>query len=353
MDSRETLSAIQVLRAIAALMVLAFHLAKELEASGTAFPNLYIGAAGVDLFFVISGFVMAHASAPHYGASGAGATFLARRLVRIVPLYWAVTSIAAVYLFLGHPDLLSADFSWAALMASFFFIPFPRPGGEWTPLLTVGWTLNYEMFFYILFAAALAFRRAIAITLVVTVIGVIAIVSAIAWPGVDTQAIWPVPMIAEFAFGMLIGAARMSGIRLSNASSVLLAIVGTAALLAIFMARIDSPRVLLCGIPMAAILAGAVLRRDDDLKGDMWDGLARLGDASYALYLVHALLLIPRPAAQRAFGMTDGPWNWWPTWYAASFVAASIVGAFLVHRHFEVPVTRFLKLKLKSWKSVV
>ena len=87
------LASIQVLRACAASMVLLAHQWQALEQVGApdAIPNWVAGAFGVDLFFVISGFIMVYTSEPLFGRRDASRIFIGRRLLRIVPLYWALT----------------------------------------------------------------------------------------------------------------------------------------------------------------------------------------------------------------------------------------------------------------------
>ena len=109
---------------------------------------LYSLASGVDLFFVISGFIMVYSSEDLFGARGAWRTFLTRRLVRIVPLYWLTTAITI--------PLMSLTVDWQSLLGSYFFIPYRAPSNAIVPLHGVGWTLNLEMFFYVIFAAAIS-----------------------------------------------------------------------------------------------------------------------------------------------------------------------------------------------------
>src|SRR5262249_32463856 len=122
-------------------------------------PRFMLGAAGVDLFFVISGFVMVYASEPLYEKLGAPRVFFLRRLARIVPSYWATTIFLLAYGMIARVDLAT---SWDAaewIVASFLFIPCPRPNGVMLPYHYVGWTLNYEMFFYVVFAGAILLPR--------------------------------------------------------------------------------------------------------------------------------------------------------------------------------------------------
>jgi peptidoglycan/LPS O-acetylase OafA/YrhL len=131
---------IQSLRAFAALSVAYFH---------TDFGGIRFGSFGVDVFFVISGFIMAHicqTDSDH---------FFLRRLIRIVPLYWALTLVMFGLAKFAPSLVYRATADWADLARSLFFIPYQNKGGLVQPELFLGWTLNYEMFFYVNVALAL------------------------------------------------------------------------------------------------------------------------------------------------------------------------------------------------------
>ena len=148
--------------------MLTHHVCNEKVAhvGGAAAPlnNLIVGVAGVDLFFVISGFVMVYASKSLFAQRGAPRIFFLRRLARIVPLYWAVTAAIVGYLLVVHGmAVLMTLHSPGSLVASFLFYPYPRPDGLAVPVHALGWTLNYEMFFYVLFAVAIVLPRRAAV----------------------------------------------------------------------------------------------------------------------------------------------------------------------------------------------
>lgn len=121
------LHAIQVLRAVAALGVLTYHTMVEMATrfgGPVVFDHLVIGAAGVDLFFVISGFVMVYASEPLFGKRGASRVFFLRRLARIVPLYWALTAYLVIWFAIRNPDQALTQNPPGAVVASFLFYPY-------------------------------------------------------------------------------------------------------------------------------------------------------------------------------------------------------------------------------------
>ena len=153
-----SLVSIQALRAIAALLVFWGHAINAVHLKIEAdFPHLY-GPFGVDLFFVISGFVMVYSSERLFGQPGAPITFFVRRLARIVPLYWLATAVL-VWFVVPYA-------STKAVLGSLFFAPhIPSEA----PLLFVGWTLIFEMFFYAVFAIALLAKRRFAVVAGVTI----------------------------------------------------------------------------------------------------------------------------------------------------------------------------------------
>ena len=157
-----------------------------------------IGAFGVDLFFVVSGFIMVYASERLFGRRGVALPFMARRLARIAPLYWVFTAAFAGIAFWfghlpGHPQA-----SIAHITASFLFLPALRPeDGAYFPVYSLGWTLNYEMFFYLCFAATLALKRREAVaTLSVILIVLVAVgrLYVLPWP----LFYWANPIVLEF-----------------------------------------------------------------------------------------------------------------------------------------------------------
>lgn len=124
---------IQALRGIAALFVVVSHLS-----------FIGIGAFGVDIFFCISGFIMM------YVTSKNSEHFLTKRLIRIVPLYYMITIFTYVLLLVFPSMFMTTTAEFSYLIKSFFFIPY-EIGDVIQPIVRVGWTINYEMFFYILF----------------------------------------------------------------------------------------------------------------------------------------------------------------------------------------------------------
>lgn len=270
---------IQVLRAAACLLVVAYHAANAVYPS--SWPN---GAAGVDLFFVISGFVMVRSSRKLAGRQGGWRVFLWRRACRILPLYWLLTAGKLAISWI-RPSLTSHTHPIAAsILGSFLLFPVRDGGGDIRPVLPVGWTLEFEAFFYVLFAIAL-WRHwpPLAITPVLAAAALIGF-----WRNED----WPAPFLLangltlEFAFGLALASIP----RLIPARALAPAI-----LLGSFIVLLAAPscgpwRFLFWGMPAAGIV-GSALALEDQFRARIPALLLTIGDASYAIYLVHPFVV--------------------------------------------------------------
>jgi len=165
----KTFDNIQVLRAVAAIAVVACHAWQtnlQYTSESSLVPHSVVAffTAGVDLFFVISGFVIYYSTE---NARLSAKTFALRRLQRIVPLYWLLTLVFFTALLLLPQLKSSAMAGWPKLFASLTFTSGFLGFGN--PVIYPGWTLEYEMAFYTLTALALVIspKRAWAIVAVV------------------------------------------------------------------------------------------------------------------------------------------------------------------------------------------
>ena len=295
------IASIQSLRAFAALIVVIGHAQTEAlvaaakQGSGFAPLSLLPWGAGVDLFFVISGFIMVVASGRLFATPGGAGTFATRRLKRIVPLYWLFTTLYVLIQFATHKPV-----DGGSLAASYLFWPHDTYGdGVLRPIFALGWTLNYEMFFYALFSLAvlLPCRRAVALVASLLVVGV-AVGRVVPLP-TGPLAFWTQPIVLEFALGMGLGLAWREGVRLGGGPRVVLALAGLLCLgydtmgsshqASTWITPTDLWRLAGWGLPAAALLASAALARKPATSGLL--GTVALGDASYALYLVHPFIV--------------------------------------------------------------
>ena len=306
---RRGFDGVQALRAVAAVAIAVLHIADEAGAlSGTPghSPWPWLDAvpleAGVDLFFVISGFVLVWASWDLFGRLGAVPAFVFRRLLRVGPLYWLLTA-ATILAGAVLPGSLSEGLGEGPgyLVASAMFIPWRRADGFVQPILRLGWTLEYEMLFYALLACALPLARVPGLAAVLVALAALAAAGQAIHFAAAPLAFWTDPIVLEFAFGMLVAIAARRGWRAGRLTVAALVLACMAAAVPTRLPGWDI-RVLVRGVPAALLVFCALgIQR-------VPPALLLAGDASYALYLVHpfpmralrvltARLHLPEPAA--------------------------------------------------------
>jgi exopolysaccharide production protein ExoZ len=285
---------IQALRAIAALLVVANHATLVWHEYSLA-PMWPAGAVGVDIFFIISGFVMAVSSVGLVREGHPARRFLERRIIRIVPMYWLLTFVVIlkIYMLQRLPQFANssdqAQLSLPFIVKSLLFIPMSDPHGAMIlPLLYPGWTLSYEMLFYFLFAAALALRVNAAKLLAPIMIGlaVVSLFHRASWPGITLLFS---PLMLEFLAGVILGQAVNRGIRWNVPLWVTLGLIGFVLMMTVPLVS-ATLRVVIWGIPaLLVVIAVVAIEEQYGRRWPKWTLL--LGDASYSLYLVHPLVL--------------------------------------------------------------
>ena len=313
------LHGLQYLRAAAALAVVYSHAAAQVPELARALPQT--GAFGVDVFFVISGFIMVWIARPE----DTPARFIVNRVRRVVPLYWFFTLLMAAILLVAPSLFRNSVFDPAALALSLAFWPYEsaaHPGELW-PLVAPGWSLNYEMYFYALFALSLFAPARLRVPVV---IGAIALVWALAHavPGDAPPLVFHrEAVVFEFAFGMLLAVAWRRGYTVPPIAGAALLVVGTVWL----VLGPPLPHVLALSVPALAVVAGTLAIPAPRVG---WGTL--LGDASYALYLSHIFVLGAANrliAAPVTAALGDGPLGAW-TYVVLACAACTAVGV-VVH----------------------
>lgn len=338
---------IQYLRAIAALMVVVFHFLPQLERMGYAgyWPDWLAG--GVDIFFVISGFIMWMTTA---GRNTTPGDFYMRRIIRILPLYWLLTTVVVGVMMVAPHLLQTTKYDLWHIVSSYLFIPAVRPGtSDINPVLHPGWTLNHEMFFYLLFGLLLWAPERIRIALMGVALG--GLVAVGYWLRTSTGEMGPFlafhanSIVLEFLLGMLLAHAYRQGMvryqLLLGWAGVLIGFVGIA-LLPTFFAH--APRVIILGLPALAIVAGALaLSGPGSQPRHAW--LMLLGNASYSIYLSHSMVLSAAGQVWRRFvGLSSGG----GVLFCLFGLVASIAVGLAVYRLLEQPLTDWLR---KGWEQ--
>ena len=328
---RATLLNIQALRALAAFMVVCVHLEALAILAGARAHATEAGNAGVDLFFVISGFIMVFTTG-RKPQSPAG--FFSARLRRIAPLYWSVTLAVFAVARLTPSLIQNTPSDLGRLLASLLFLPELRPDGTMRPVVFVGWTLNFEMAFYVLFAIGLLSPK--------RWLGVFATVGAlafaVAWgqlarPADPVLAFYTQPMVLEFGLGMLLGLA-WPHLKPPRWACRPLAAAGLAAFALMLLGPALWPgtdRLIIFGLP-AMVIVAACLMLERQGWAVRWRWVKALGAASYAIYLSHFFVTQAVMLTVRKAGL-HGPLE-----AAAAAVVAFVgvaVAGLVVHRTLE------------------
>ncbi len=344
-QSRLLLAHLQYLRAVAAFLVVLYH-ARLLTPLGALLP-FDAGRAGVDIFFVISGFIIQHVAArDDVGRPGA---FLLKRAIRILPLYWLLTLLIAAAAQVapglagsgGMPDA-------SRIVRSLLFLPYVDDAGEIHPVLFLGWTLNYEMFFYVLFAAGLLIARpALRLLAVSGVLLLLVAAGRIAAPTSAAGITYTSPLLLEFGAGLWLGyvwerhGARIAG----NGARALAAAAMTAGFAALLAGELlwpMVPQVVRWGVPALAIVAAAlVLERGG--RAPVRRIALLLGEASYAIYLVHPFVIKAVSLVYARLHVAALPVHLLAL--AATLLAVALVGV-AFHLTVERPAVRLLRHRL-------
>jgi exopolysaccharide production protein ExoZ len=287
-----SIEGVQYLRALAALMVV-FHHARWFLPVGSLLREASWaggGSRGVDIFFVISGFVMAH-STRTYDAEGSrphqALVFLVKRLIRVVPFYWLAVLWDAKKMILQRKEDLD-------LAKDFLFVPHFNDHGHgmiW-PHLFQGWTINYEMFFYVLFGLTMLVGRRRYLFLCVGLLG-LTVVGAVAssfdlLPGLAAFKFYTSSLLLEFVMGIcLCEWMTRHPPKIGRMASLCVALASLAALVTIPVD--DLTRGVVDGLLASAIVWSTVAWA----AGTNLSWLRRLGDASYSIYLFHMAFIGP------------------------------------------------------------
>ncbi|MET3598500.1 acyltransferase family protein [Martelella mangrovi] len=320
---------IQTLRAFAATAVVCFHVVGIAENYGfpTELGRLFVpwGAGGVDIFFVISGFLMVYIQQRRPKSPMA---FMWNRAVRILPLYWSLTLLIIALQILA-PFVFRSNFvTMETIVASLGFISIYTTG---SPIIYVGWSLEYEILFYIIFSLAIFAPKLRYGALIVGAALVLLVLAGILKP-----------LAFEFLFGM--GLAFLFRKETWNTRPVYASILLCGGLLLLFFSSVfmqgEQMRLIYWGIPAVLIVAGALLL-------PQWSSplALLLGNASYAIYLVQVLTL---PVLFKAGVIVGLPSS---AGYVLAFasIAFTLVFGCATHLLLEKPLDRLFRKTLPAF----
>ncbi|MEY9131934.1 exopolysaccharide production protein ExoZ [Bradyrhizobium diazoefficiens] len=351
------ISNLQVLRALAALGVVVYH-------TNIRINGVHSDLMGVAIFFVISGFIMVHITRENAD------DFLVKRLIRIVPLYWILTLAAVAWFGFGFanppytlptlwnfittdrdylvPFLQNLALSFCtpetamALLRSLTFWPTAQNP---LPILSVGWTLNIEMFFYVLFALSLRIDRARAPLFACITLVALFLAQRCGLSDGKVLATFGHDYVMFFVFGVAAYYLWRALEPMIATHRKIAVLVATGILVCWPLACFAPPPLALLPVfmPPAVVLAALVLH-SAKVRVRSWL-LIDLGGASYSLYLIHVPVLETLRATSAAFPILT-----LATPIGALIAAlASCAVAMLIYYKLEMPMLRYLHSRRSSW----
>lgn len=340
------LGSIQYLRGIAAVLVVVLHISafeREAGVGEAMLPGWIIFASsGVDLFFVISGFVMVYTTRSAAKTAGEALRFLWRRATRIYPLYWLYTAglLAGYWLLPG--EIRRSDLEQVELLHSLLLLPQSQ-----LPYLVVGWTLVHEMYFYAVFAVLLLLPARFLPAALAVWLSAVAFIDLGLDPATPAMRLLGHPLTLEFILGCFAALAAARRPCAGSRPAVLAVLLLTAAWCSHYWLNQGSDpsgwlRALLFGCPYATVI---YVLCSLELRGRAFENrhLLLLGGASYSLYLCHfpVLSLLSKVWAKCAAGLfeADGIFIDNAAFAFAALVISSLVGI-LSYRLIEQPLIR-------------
>lgn len=306
--AKEKLYSVQYLRGLAAILVVYLHaVLLQMSVGGVSYQqNFYslrsIGNCGVDLFFIISGFIICYISSEDSGIEKFK-RFIKKRFIRINPVFY----VSCFLMFIGYLLWSPNEYSLDTIIKTITILPIFDSGEEFTyPLIYVGWTLSYEWAFYIFYSLFIAFsivkRREIyliSIFFLLFLIGFFFPVREIHYIFITN------PMFLEFVLGMLVAMAYR---RIKKVPLIVTVLIGLIALLFYGYLIVGGHgqvgeaylintgvytwhRFFLFGVPaMLLFISFLFLEKRTSINYIRSEKLALLGDASYSIYLIHPIL---------------------------------------------------------------
>lgn len=298
---------LQAFRAVAAILVVLYHLGPAIAFEDyfglSQFASLFeFGGAGVEFFFVLSGFIIFRAHRRDVGNPQAVGRYLKKRFLRIYPTYWIVFS--AVFLFAMLTPALQDKLPYdpAVILKSLALVPQDPAivGGTGAPVIIVAWTLQYEVLFYLFFALLIAMPKA-AVLVGIAFTGLILARHcgvALSFPWTFLAKDYVLLFFLGMATACLVPS-RSTSVRSVRSGYAVLALVGLAVLVFAVVAvcftasygRGSAFTILTLGVASSLVVLGLVAAEDMGVTFGGWRWMQMLGASSYALYLIHYPLI--------------------------------------------------------------
>lgn len=338
-----TIASVQFLRFVAALAVCVHHAHTAAVVHGLMPPTAGlaarmtdVGAAGVHIFFVISGFIMVYTAYGKPSPDGPG-TFIVKRGLRIFPIYWIV---CVLYLAAASGGFIAFEFGLSGLVASLLLLP-----GSSSLIVGPGWTLTYELYFYLCFAAVMVAGRSRAIVILSLFFMTSIVLGTVLNPSNAALKLITSHLLVEFIAGGAIGILYLSSHTISRRLTTISIVVAIAGFATSVSAIGSIPSALAWGGPSALLIIGLVMAEKSGRLPVLIRRTAWLGNSSYLLYLIHTLVFDLMLTLLREGGASPNHgWIW-----IVLIVGMSVLIAIVMHARIEVPLNAVLaRLVLKG-----
>jgi len=331
------LDSIQILRAIAAWLVVLHHYNQVFfnwDMSGTYIPyfisnftHIY-GKMGVDLFFIVSGLIMFIT----INKSPNAMHFLLKRVIRVYPPYWFYTALLLVIVISStQPYFLFEKYNLVSVTKSLMLIPNENPNGIGLyPFLTVGWTLFFEMVFYVICTIGVMTTTRYWWIITIAILTVTPKYWSLEWGSYFLKNSY----ISEFAIGLSIGFLLINNIRNNIKENMLISF----SMIAFGISNITPDTTnLLTQINLGLIVFGFAVM--PELKNRFFTAAVNLGSASYSTYLIHTIVLV---TTYNFFGANPSGWK-----FTLSFITYLSVTAILSLYSYKYIEVGFVNRKLQ------
>lgn len=348
---------VQYLRAFAAILVVYCHAIDRVGDSRQS--NFYFlnnfGAIGVDVFFVLSGFIISIIGENISGGGESFLNFLKKRFIRINLIYYFIT-----FIIICQIVLTNKLFNYNSLVKSITILPIFDFGKQFvSPILFIGWTLSFEWLFYVIYSILIGFsvlRRDVVLVcflILLCILGLLFQFDNAHWIFITN------PMVLEFAVGILIARIyKSSSIKLSKIVVYSVFFISIMMFMFLIFKGYSSiseadfilkgigswKRFFLWGIPSAMLVFGLIFieknNTDKFIKSKI---LLVLGDASYSIYLTHQLFLLIYLSVNKRIEILQNL-NADVNIILLTFLAV-VIGYFF-HKFFEIPMLNYAKKKI-------
>ncbi len=343
MSSKKVINSIQFLRGLAAFVVVVYHIGGYIKRYFTiTFLGDFFdfGFAGVDLFFVISGFIIHFTSKNYLDNPSTLGKYLKKRLLRVYPIYWIVLTVlfglSWFITLILQKDVFNTGYPYtiSAFLQTYFLTPLHFA------INPVTWTLSYELFFYLCFSLLIISRRLSFIPILLILVSLYNIIFIhdeyrkhfnFVFSGYNL----------EFMFGFLIYQ-FYDKIKFQNWISVLLIVISLAIIIHYGYDIIDydyQKRVLTFGVPSAFLLI-AMLNLENNQAIRIPSFTITLGDASYVLYLIHFPLLLLMNKIPSIIGWEVS--NLVAVLYNIFIIIITVLISIFIHKKIEKPLSKYL-----------